>query len=184
MFRAHQDFAFYKDCLQLACERHDCELHAYVLMTNHVHLLLTANSYGAVAKCMQSVGVRYARYMSRVYGRSGTMLEGRYWAGVVDTDRYLLNCHRYIDLNPSNAMMVLDPAHYEWSSYRANALGVADPLVTPHPTFLSLGTDEASARAAYQQLCRIPLSENDLRELRVGSIRGRELREDGKRPAA
>ncbi len=120
-FFADGDYHFYLDCLSDAARRHDCHVHAYVLMTNHVHLLMTPQQPGAIARVMQSVGRRYVRYVNYVYRRSGTLWEERYKTSLVDSDRYLLTCYGYIELNPVRAGMVPDRAGYRWSSYRTQA---------------------------------------------------------------
>lgn len=113
---------------------HHCAVHAYVLMTNHVHLLMTPEAPGQVARVMQDLGRRYVRYINERYHRTGTPWEGRYKSCPVADDRYLLQCQRYIELNPVRARMVGDPADYRWSSHRHTAFGEPDPLVQPHST--------------------------------------------------
>ena len=97
------DYVRYLEDLQEATERWDCDVHAYVLMTNHVHLLMTPNQEEGIAKVMQSVGRKYVRYINGVYRRSGTLWEGRYKSSIIQSDRYLLTCYRYIELNPLRA---------------------------------------------------------------------------------
>jgi putative transposase len=133
-FFAEADYRYYLDCLAEASAKYDCALHAYVLMTNHVHLLVTPNQTDGIARMMQSVGRRYVQYVNYCNKRSGTLWEGRYKASLVQSERYLLVCSRYIELNPVRAGMVTRPEAYRWSSYRANALGewVFRPNVTAH----------------------------------------------------
>lgn len=120
--------------------RHEaCAIHAYVLMTNHVHLLVTPGAAGSVGRTMQALGRRYVRYINDRYCRTGTLWEGRYKACLVADDRYLLQCQRYIELNPVRASMVADPAAYRWSSFRHYALGAPDSVITPHPVVQALG---------------------------------------------
>ena len=123
------DYLCYRSELRDMARREGCAVHAYVLMTNHVHLLLTPLQPGAVARTMQSLGRRYVRYINATYGRTGTLWEGRYKASLVGDGDYLLRCHRYIELNPLRAGMVADPCDYRWSSHRALAFGEADPLM-------------------------------------------------------
>jgi putative transposase len=127
-------------------------VHAYFLMTNHVHMLMTPAVSGAVARMMQSLGRRYVRYINDRYHRTGTLWEGRYKSCPVDDGDYLLQCHRYIELNPLRAAMVADPCDYPWSSHRRNAHGEHDPLVSPHPAYLALSTNSAQRQHAYRAL--------------------------------
>ena len=121
-------------------------------MTNHVHLLLTPPTAQAVSRFIMSIGRRYVQYFNKTYRRTGTLWDSRYKSSLVQEDAYLLTCQRYIELNPVRARMVDEPAHYRWSSYRANALGQTDALLTPHPLYLSLGEDETARQAAYRAL--------------------------------
>lgn len=166
LFLASRDYAFFRRCLAIACARHRCQVHAYVLMTNHVHLLMTPQDAAAIGKAMQSVGRRYVGYFNAAYERTGTLWEGRYRSAPVDSERYLLTCYRYIELNPVRAGLVLDPGDYRWSSYRANALAQRDAVVTPHERFSSLGSDPASRRAAYRALFEQTIGDALLDEIR------------------
>jgi len=166
MFVATADYLYFLECLAAACTRHRCALHAYVLMTNHVHLLLTPGTASGIPKVMQSVGGRYVRYFNSVYARTGTLWEGRYRATVVDSARYLMECYRYIELNPVRAGMVADPARYPWSSHGAHALGTPDPLLDPHAIYRALGADDAARRAAYRAFCSGPADLATIRAIR------------------
>jgi putative transposase len=135
-------------------------------MTNHAHLLVTPESDGAIGAMMQSVGRRYVHHFNRTYSRTGTLWEGRYRATLIDTDEYLLTCYRYIELNPVRAGMVAHPAEYRWSSYAANALGAADPLVTPHPLYLRLHQDASARRTAYRALFQQAIEDSTLDAIR------------------
>ena len=128
-----------------------CELHAYVLMTNHVHLLMTPVQPRAISTLMQSLGRRYVRYINDAYARTGTLWEGRYRSHAIADDEHLLRCYRYIELNPVRAGMVADPADYPWSSYRCNAFGIANPAVQAHTCYTALGTSGAQRRVAYRE---------------------------------
>lgn len=119
-------------------------------MTNHVHLLMTPARTGQVSRIMQALGRRYVRYINDRYHRTGTLWEGRYKACPVSDDRYLLQCHPYIELNPVRARMVADPADYRWSSHRHHALGASDPLVRAHPALSRLGQDPDERRQHYR----------------------------------
>jgi putative transposase len=151
-FFADRDYAAYLNDLRLAATQCDCAVHAYVLMTNHVHLLTTGHAPGSVSRMMQSVGRRYVRRLNTTCGRTGTLFEGRFRASLVQSEDYLLTCMRYIDRNPVRAAMVKRPASYRWSSFRANAALVQDVLVTAHAEYLALGETPAQRAAAYSNL--------------------------------
>lgn len=151
-FRRDSDYVLYLLHLRELSARYQCAVHAYCLMTNHVHLLLTPPSAEACQALMKHLGQRYAQHFNRTYGRTGALWEGRYHSSVAATGRYVLGCYRYIELNPVDARMVNHPARYTWSSYRANALGLDDRLLTPHAEFLALGLDMAAQRRAYAAL--------------------------------
>ena len=127
-FFADEDFLAYLEWLAEALKKSGCALHAYVLMTNHVHLLVTPPSAEALPQLVMSLGRRYVQYINRKYKRTGTLWDSRYKSSLVHADDYLLLYQRYIELNPVRAGMVDDPARYRWSSYRANGLGQADVL--------------------------------------------------------
>lgn len=151
-FFAEIDYTRYLQDLREITRREGCAVHAYALMTNHVHLLMTPAAAGRVGRTMQALGRRYVRYVNDHYGRTGTLWEGRYKACLVGDDRYLLQCHRYIELNPVRAKMVADPVDYAWSSHRCHALGVPDPLLTPHPALTSLGHTPEERWRNYREL--------------------------------
>ncbi len=136
-------------------------------MTNHVHLLITPQQPGAIAKVMQSVGRRYVQYVNHLYQRSGTLWEGRYKASLVDSERYLLTCYRYIELNPVRAGMVSEPAEYRWSSYRVHALGKDDGLVIDHAGYLALGETVRTRCAAYRALFDQAIGKDALHAVRT-----------------
>jgi putative transposase len=138
-FAADTDYLRYLQELREASSKHDCAIHAYVLMTNHVHLLATPAATGGISRMMQAVGRRYVGSFNARDHRTGTLWEGRFKAALVDTDRYLLTCYRYIELNPVRAHMTDNPADYPWSSYHHNALGQFSPLITPHAQYTILG---------------------------------------------
>ena len=161
-FATSEDYEFFGECLLAACAKHDCEIHAYVFMTNHVHLLMTPSSDHGIGKVMQSVGRRYVQQFNRAHRRTGTLWEGRYRATLIDTERYLLACYRYIELNPVRAGIVCRPEDYAWSSHRANARGITDALVTPHERYSALGSEAVTRRAAYRALFDNALDEATL----------------------
>jgi putative transposase len=151
-FFAEGDCRVYLDYLAEAAERYACRLHAYVLMTNHVHLLVTPTGEHGIAHMMQRLGQRYVQSLNAVYRRSGTLWEGRYKASLVDSEHYLLTCMRYIELNPVRAGMVVHPAEYRWSSYRANAQGEVNRLLAQHDLYHRLGASAEARCAAYRAL--------------------------------
>ena len=153
-FFAEDDYASYLHWLGEALSAAECVLHAYVLMTNHVHLLLTPKRAKAVPNLMISLGRRYVQYINRTYRRTGTLWDSRYKSSLVQAETYLLACQRYIELNPVRAAMVEDPAHYRWTSYRANGLGQPDPRLTPHALYLALGRSEKERQLQYRGLFR------------------------------
>jgi len=108
-FFSEQDYLFYLECLYDACRRYKVNLHAYVLMTNHVHLLMAPRTAEGISRVMQSIGRKYVQYINVGYKRSGTLWEGRHKSSLVDTDNYLLRCYRYIEMNPVRAGMVKHP---------------------------------------------------------------------------
>ena len=146
------DFLWYLQQLQRHCLAHKVQLHAYVLMTNHVHLLLSAAKVEAVSQLMKSLGQEYAHYINWRRHRSGPLWDGRYKSCVVQDATYLLVCQRYIELNPVRAGMVRYPGHYRWSSYRCNAEGREDALVHPHPLYLNMGKNKGERQQAYAAL--------------------------------
>jgi len=147
-------------------KRHRCDLHAYVLMSNHTHLLVTPGAAGAVSRMMQMFGRNYVASFNARHGRTGTLWEGRYKSCLVDSEEYLLICYRYIELNPVRAWMIDDPAIYPWSSYKANCSGQPAGLLTPHPTYTALGIDASSRGVAYRKLIAEKLSDELLAEIR------------------
>ena len=151
-FFSENDYLFYLECLQEAADRHLCAVHAFVLMTNHVHLLVTPGSQFGLSHMMQRLGQRYVQYINRAYRRSGTLWEGRYKACLIESEHYLMTCQRYIELNPVRACMVGTPAEYRWSSYRYHAAGEPMPCLTPHSLYLSLGGGAAERQLAYRTL--------------------------------
>ena len=151
-FFAEADYLYYPDALRIAADKFGGRIHAYVLMTNHVHLLMTPDRENALSEVMQSVGRRYVRYVNTEYRRSGTLWEGRFKASLVQSEAYLLTCCRYIELNPVRAGMVDHPGEYRWSSYSANALGAVDETLCLHDEYRRLGATGAERQAAYRAL--------------------------------
>ena len=139
-------------------------------MTNHIHLLLTPQKENSVSLLMQSLGRKYVRYINGSYRRSGTLWEGRYKSAIIDSDRYLLTCSRYIELNPVRAGMVQGPRQYKWSSYRANALGRGEvEKLTLHPLYKALGRTTAERQQAYRALFRSHIDQEAMKQIRVNT---------------
>ncbi len=165
-FHAESDYRRYLDELTLLSERFECAVHAYVLMTNHVHLLLTPRSTDGPALLMKHLGQRYVQYFNRAYGRSGTLWEGRFRSCLAQSERYVLACYRYIELNPVRAGMVPHPGDYRWSSYRANAEGIEQGFLVPNDQYLGLGLDDRTRRAAYMALFGAHVDDQMLGDIR------------------
>ena len=172
IFAAAADYAFYRECLLDAAKQYAVALHAYVLMSNHVHLLASPRSGDGLSRLFQSVGRRYVQYFNAIHDRTGTLWEGRYRATVVHAEDYLLTCMRYIEMNPPRAGMVEHPGDYAYSSYAANAHGAADVLVTPHRIYRGMGADATARQAAYRQLFRGQVSKDDLESIRSATHKG------------
>jgi len=141
-------------------------VHAYVLMTNHVHLLATPPVSGAISQMMQKLGRRYVRRINDTYGRTGTLWEGRFKSCLVDSETYVLTCYRYIELNPVRAAMVDSPDRYPWSSYLCNADQAHDPVITPHASYLALAPTAALRSQAYRELLAFAITNDDLASIR------------------
>lgn len=165
-FISEDDFRFYLECLVEASARYDCAVHAYCLMTNHVHLLVTPGQNDSLSRMMQHIGRRYVQCFNYAYERSGTLWEGRYKASLVQEGAYLLNCYRYIELNPVRARMVREPAKYAWSSYHHNALAKPNETITPHANYLSLGRTLSQRLLAYRQLLNQYLENQVIHDIR------------------
>jgi len=165
-FFVPHDYALYLMLLEKACERYETQVHAYALMTNHVHLLLTSSLADGISRTMQYVAGRYGAALNFRLGRSGTLWEGRFRASLVDTDRYLLACYRYIELNPVRAGIVKRPQDYPWSSIAINCGTRTSSLVTPHPVFLELGRDPHVRVSRYRELLTEQLSDEVVDEIR------------------
>lgn len=171
-FFAATDYLYYLEQLTAQAGRFTCAVHAYCLMTNHVHLLLTPASAEGCGRTMKHLAQRHAQHVNRTYRRSGTLWEGRFRSCLVESEPYLLACCRYIELNPVRAGLVRDPRDYPWSSYRANAEGALDTCVTPHERYLALGCDPAERRDEYRALCRTGLAAAPLDAIRSATNGG------------
>jgi putative transposase len=177
MFQVPDDYRFYLELLGHASRRCQVSLHGYTLMTNHVHLSVTPSTATSLPAMMKRVGETYVRRFNKNYERTGTLCEGRYRASLIQDDRYWLTCLRYIELNPVRARLVASPELYEWSSYRAHALGDADPLLSPHPLFLSLGPTSTDRNRAWHATCGASADDDELTTIRRAIHACRPLRE-------
>lgn len=165
-FFADADYQFYLHHLEKQAGQHGYSIHAYVLMTNHVHMLVTPDTREGVTLMMKNLSQRYVQYINRVYERSGTLWEGRFRSCLTLSDSYALACYRYIELNPVRANLVEHPIDYRWSSYSTNAEGRTNSLLSPHSIYLALGTDDLARRRRYRALVQSGLNEDILNRIR------------------
>ena len=156
-FFADEDYQFYLEWLKEYAAKAECSVHAYVLMTNHVHLLVSTEKTDAIGTMMKALGQRYVQYVNKTYKRSGTLWEGRYRSCPIQAETYLFSCQRYIELNPVRANMVSHPAEYKWSSYATNAQGATNVVIKPHLLYNALGENPQNRQAAYRELFRYEL---------------------------
>lgn len=166
VFFSDEDYRAYLSWLREGALQHGCAVHAYVLMTNHVHLLVTPLVRESISRTIQFVGRHYVTYVNHQYGRSGTLWEGRHKGSVIASDAYLLACSRYIELNPVRAGMVEKPGDYRWSSYRNNAFGENSPLLEPHTFYRALGDTPEAQQYAYRELFRHALEAPQIHDIR------------------
>jgi putative transposase len=172
IFFCDEDRERYRDWLADAAAAHGCAIHVYVLMTNHVHLLVTPSGADSVPRAMQSLGRRYVRHVNARNRRTGTLWEGRYRATAIDCEAYFLACSRYIELNPVRARMVAHPGDYVWSSYRAHVGEASDRLVSGHEIYDRLGATPAMRAVEYQALFQTPLEADFVEGLRAATQGG------------
>lgn len=171
-FQRDGDYMLYLLHLRELADKLGCEVHAYCLMTNHVHMLLSPPSPDACTVLMRNLGQRYVQHFNKVHARSGTLWEGRFRSFLVESARYALACYRYIEQNPVRAKMVRGPADYPWSSHRANTGLRPDPLVTPHAEYLALSEDPAKRVQAYRDLFGEALDPSDVKRIREATHSG------------
>jgi putative transposase len=171
-FFADEDYALYLHHLEELARLFGCAVHAYVLMTNHVHLLVTPKETDGASLLMKHLGQRYVQYVNRAYRRSGTLWEGRFRSCLAQSEAYVLACYRYVELNPVRADMAAHPREYRWSSYRSNAEDKSSDLITPHREYLRLAKDAAERRAAYRALFKSELDPETLKETREATNGG------------
>ncbi|SMN01756.1 Transposase and inactivated derivatives [uncultured Candidatus Thioglobus sp.] len=166
IFVADEDYQFYLKTLKDACIKYHCHLHAYVLMTNHVHLLITPKSDDGVSAVMQYIGRIYVRYFNDLHQKTGTLWEGRYKSAVIDSENYLLTCYCYIEQNPLRAGMVKDINQYPWSSYHYHIKAHNDDLIQPHELYLLLGQNTKERCANYQSIFEQTIPEKTIKIIR------------------
>jgi putative transposase len=183
-FFSEADYSTYLKFLREFSARFRCSLHAYCLMTNHVHLLLTPEAPSSCALMMKNLGQQYVQRLNRRLERTGTLWEGRFKSGIVQSEAYVLACYRYIELNPVRAGIVSSPADYRWSSYSSNALGMPSGLLRSHPAYEALALDEPRRKSAYRLLCEdappSPVVEEIRRATRLGYAMGTSRRGRGR----
>ncbi len=165
-FFSADDHDLYIDFLEDAIEKHDVALHAYCLMSNHVHLLMTAINVDGISRALQDLGRRYVRSINNKYGRTGTLWEGRYHSCLVEDGQYILDCYRYIETNPVRNGIVIKAEDYSWSSFHCNALNKSDCVVKPHTEYLRLAANPTAQRDRYFELVKQDLSEYQLKSIR------------------
>ncbi len=170
-FFSRSDYQVYLTMLAESASEHGCGVHAYVLMTNHVHILVSPTKSTSPANMMKGLGERYVQYVNRRYGRSGTLWQGRFRSCLVDNEQYFLVCQRYIELNPVRAKIVSHPIDYEWSSYRTNAHGERGKVITPHLLYISLAGNEMDRQASYRALFQEAIPDSMLEQVRHATNR-------------
>jgi putative transposase len=183
VFIDEDDRRHYLNLLQSVAKDHEIAVHAYVLMGNHNHLLLTSRELGTISKAMQRLSQCYVQAFNKKHGRTGTLWDGRFKSSLVDSETYLLVVYRYIELNPVRAAISDAPEHYLWSSAQGN-LGLRyDPILTPHPVFKGLASDSKSRVRVYADWLQQGICEEDLDTIRayiqqekvLGSTRFRDM---------
>jgi len=176
IFRTTDDYELFLAAVAEACSLHDLTVNAYVLMTNHVHLMMTPETSEGISRAMQTIGRRYVYYFNHVYGRTGGLFEGRYRATVIDNETYWYTCARYVELNPVRAGLATRPEDYRWSSYRSHALGTTDRLLTYHDLYSRLGASRGARQHAWRAIHREVMPDDQLEALRCSLHRGTGVR--------
>lgn len=165
-FSCDADRTVYLALLEELGRSYECSVHAYVLMTNHVHLLVTPQRADGASLMMKHLGQRYVQFVNRKWKRTGSLWEGRFHSSIIDCQSYFFTCHRYIELNPVRAGLVQEPREYAWSSYPTNALGDPSDLIVPHGLYVGLGPDRISRCQAYRALFDVVVGDDDVRAIR------------------
>lgn len=166
-FFADEDYLVYLDCLKEEAERYRCAIHAYALMAERVHLLVSSHTEDRLSLMMRCVSGRYVEYVNYIYQRNGVFWEGRRESTVIDSERYLLGCYQHIEWYPVRACMVASPADYRWSSYEHHANGGEDTVIQDHSAYLGLGATKCERQLAYRELFRQPLDDRVSAEFRT-----------------
>jgi putative transposase len=166
IFLDDEDRHHYRHLLRKTCRQYGVAIHAFVLMDNHVHLLVSCAEVGGISRALGVSGQSYAQGFNTRHGRSGTLWQGRFKSCLVDSDRYLLAVIRYIELNPLRAAMVSTPEEYRWSSVHTHLCKTLDPLVTPHPVYLAFGRDPVQRAAAYRRWLMAAIDEEEITAIR------------------
>lgn len=172
IFQQEQDYQYFHDCLEAAAYNYSLQVHAYVLMPDHVHVLATPGNKDSVSRVVQSIGRNYVQYFNECYDGIGTLWEGRYRATVVDPRHYLLTCSRYIELNPVRNQLVDKPQDYPWSSYAHNALAQTDEMITAAGEYQKLGSTERECAREYKKLFRQKISAEQAQEITDATLKG------------
>jgi putative transposase len=175
IFIDDDDRHHFRYLLANACREDGVSLHAFVLMDNHVHLLLAAAARGAISHVMRSASQVYVQAFNARHRRCGTLFQGRFKSCLVESDRYLLNVIRYIELNPVRAAMVDRAEAWRWSSVYTHVRSARDPLVTPHPLYLAMGADRSHREDAYRRWLSAGISEDELSRIRRSMMQERSL---------
>ena len=178
IFACEEDMQAYVGWLKTYSKKYKVSVHAWVLMTNHVHILCTPSSNDGISQMMQSLGRMYVMYFNRSYKRTGTLWEGRFKSCLVQEETYLMQVYRYIEMNPVRASMVDEPADYFWSSYQCNALGKKSDLLTPHSIYTRLGRNEQERQLAYRGLFAHQIEGKLLEDIRQATNKGLALGND------
>jgi putative transposase len=178
-FFVDDDYRAYLNLLNLMSARYATDVHAYVLMTNHVHLLMTSKLADGVSRTMQQVAAGYSRRINDRHQRTGTLWEGRFRSSAIDSEFYCLACYRYIELNPVRAGLVQYPGDYRWSSYAENAGLCAPAIVKHHPCYLALADSTGLRRERYADLVDERISDHTVTEIRRGAGKGLPVGSDG-----
>jgi putative transposase len=172
VFFEDQDYQYFHDCLDAAAYNYQLNVHAYVLMPDHVHILATPATTDSISRATQSIGRNYVQYFNECYGGSGTLWEGRYRATVIESKQYLLTCSRYIELNPVRNKLVRTPGDYRWSSYAHNARGKVDEMISAHKEYLRLGSDNKARAKAYRALFKQKIDADMVQNITDATLKG------------
>ena len=179
IFESEEDMSRIKDDIATSLSKSKCRLHAYVIMTNHLHLLITPKDKEQLSRFMQSMANRYVRYFNAKHQRTGTLWEGRYKSCLIDSDHYLFTLFQYIEMNPVKAGMVKDLADYPWSSYQHNALGQTDSLISEHSMYKELGASIEQRCDAYRKMFESQITTQQEAQITTVTLRGEVLGDDG-----